>query len=201
MRTNRTLFLNIMNTLKSLILKNRSYRRFVESFEIQREDLLEMIDAARLSASARNAQPLKYFLSHDPSLNKRIFPHLAWAGYLEDWPGPVKGERPSAYLIQLHDTTLGSNYFCDDGIAAQSILLTAVEKGLGGCIIASVKKEMLSSELEIPSHLQIIQVIALGKPAEDVVLEDMEDGNIKYWRDEQEIHHVPKRSLDELVIN
>jgi nitroreductase len=190
-----------MNTLKSLILKNRSYRRFVESFEIQREDLLEMIDAARLSASARNAQPLKYFLSHDPSLNKRIFPHLAWAGYLEDWPGPVKGERPSAYLIQLHDTTLGSNYFCDDGIAAQSILLTAVEKGLGGCIIASVKKEMLSSELEIPSHLQIIQVIALGKPAEDVVLEDMEDGNIKYWRDEQEIHHVPKRSLDELVIN
>jgi nitroreductase len=187
--------------LKSLILKNRSYRRFDERHKISREDLLDMIDAARLSASARNAQPLKYFLSFEPEQNERIFPNLAWAGYLQDWPGPEPGERPSAYIVQLSDTSLATNYFCDDGIAAQSILLTAVEKGLGGCIIASVKKESLARLLELPPHLKIIQVIALGRPVEQVVLEEMQDDDIKYWRDEKGIHHVPKRSLEELVIN
>jgi nitroreductase len=189
-----------MSNLKALILKNRSYRRFVESHAIPREILLEMVDAARLSASARNAQPLKYFLSNTRQLNDKIFPTLAWAGYLTDWPGPVSGERPSAYIVQLHDTTLGNSYFCDDGIAAQSILLTATDKGLGGCIIASVKKEALAQILQLSEHLTIIQVIALGKPAEQVVIEEMKNGDIKYWRDENQIHHVPKRPLDELII-
>lgn len=190
-----------MSTIKSLILKNRSYRRFDENHSISRDELLEMIDAARVSGSARNAQPLKYFLSCNKELNEKIFPHLGWAGYLSDWPGPAPGERPAAYLVQMNDTTMGTNYFCDDGIAAQSILLTAVEKELGGCIIASVKKEALAATLQLPEHLKIIQVIALGKPAEKVVLEEMQDGNFKYWRDADSVHHVPKRSLDELIIN
>ena len=189
-----------MKNLKDLILRNRSYRRFDESHKISRQDLLEMVDAARLSASARNAQPLKYILSFSKDLNDLIFPCLAWAAYLKEWPGPVEGERPTAYIVQLHDTTLGSDYFCDDGIAAQSILLTAVEKGLGGCIIASVRREELSGVLNLPGHLKIIQVIALGKPVETVVLDPMKAGDIKYWRDEMGVHHVPKRSLEELVI-
>jgi nitroreductase len=190
-----------MKNLKTLILKNRSYRRFVESHPIPRETLLEMVDAARLSASAKNAQPLKYFIANTKELNDTIFPTLAWAGYLTDWPGPVPGERPSAYIVQLHDTALGNSYFCDDGIAAQSILLTAAEKELGGCIIASVKKEPLAQALQLPEHLAIIQVIALGKPAEEVVIEEMENGDIKYWRSEDQVHHVPKRPLNELIIN
>ncbi|MDF1572543.1 MAG: nitroreductase family protein [Bacteroidales bacterium] len=190
-----------MSTLRSLLLQNRSYRRFDASRNITTEALHEMIDAARLSASARNAQPLKYFLANTHETNEKIFPTLAWAGYLSDWPGPEPGERPSAYIVQLHDTTIPGNYFCDDGIAAQSILLTAVEKGLGGCIIASVKKEQLSQALDLPKHLEIIQVIALGKPAEKVVLEEMKAGDIKYWRDENDVHHVPKRPLEELIIN
>ncbi len=190
-----------MSTLKSLLLKNRSYRRFDQSRTISRDELLEMVDAARVSGSARNAQPIKYFLSFDRETNDKIFSTLAWAGYLSDWPGPKDGERPSAYLIQLHDTTLGANYFCDDGIAAQSILLTAVECGLGGCIIASVKKEKLMESLQIPGHLAIIQVIALGKPVEKVKLEELKEGDFKYWRDKDQVHHVPKRSLKELVIN
>lgn len=141
-----------MSTIKSLILKNRSYRRFNENHIISREDLMKMIDAARLSGSARNAQPLKYFLSCDKETNEKIFPTLAWAGYIPDWPGPIPGERPSAYLVQLNDTTISTNYFCDDGIAAQSILLTAVEKNLGGCIIASVKKEALTKILNIAEY-------------------------------------------------
>ena len=191
-----------MTNLKALILKNRSYRRFVESHPVTRETLLEMVDAARLSASAKNAQPLKYLLSNTKELNNdTIFPTLAWAGYLTDWSGPVPGERPSAYIVQLHDTTLGNSYFCDDGIAAQSILLTAAEKELGGCIIASVKKEALARALHLPEHLAIIQVIALGKPAETVVIDEMKNGDLKYWRSEDQVHHVPKRPLNELIIN
>ena len=190
-----------MSTLKSLLLQNRSYRRFDESHPITIEALREMINAARLSASARNAQPLKYFLSNAAEINEKIFPSLAWAGYLKDWPGPAPGERPSAYIVQLHDTTITGNYFCDDGIAAQSILLTAADQGLGGCIIASVKKEQLATALNLPGHLEIIQVIALGKPAEKVVIEEMQQGDIKYWRDENGIHHVPKRPLEELIIS
>lgn len=190
-----------MKNLKALILKNRSYRRFVESHPIARETLLEMVDAARLSASAKNAQPLKYFIANTKELNDTIFPTLAWAGYLTDWSGPVPGERPSAYIVQLHDTTLGNSYFCDDGIAAQSILLTAAEQDLGGCIIASVKKESLARALHLPEHLAIIQVIALGKPAEEVVIDEMKNGDIKYWRSEDQVHHVPKRPLNELIVN
>jgi nitroreductase len=134
-------------------------------------------------------------------MNNKIFPCLAWAGYLSDWPGPEEGERPSAYIVQLHDTSFGSNYWCDDGIALQSILLTAVEKNLGGCIIASLKKEALSKILQLPEHLKILQVIALGKPIEKVVLEELKEGDFKYWRDEKGVHHVPKRALDELIIN
>ncbi|MDA3823389.1 MAG: nitroreductase family protein [Bacteroidales bacterium] len=160
-----------MSSIKSLILRNRSYRRFDEAHSISRENLLEMIDAARLSASARNAQPLKYFLSYEKELNEKIYTTLAWAGYLADWSGPDEGERPSAFIVQLHDTTIVSNYFCDDGIAAQSIVLSAVDKGLGGCIIASVKKEALSKIINLPEHLKIIQVIALGKPIEKVEIE------------------------------
>jgi len=188
-----------MSTLRSLLLQNRSYRRFDESREVTTKELHGMIDAARLSASARNAQPLKYLLSNTKETNEKVFPTLAWAGYLSDWPGPEPGERPSAYIIQLHDTTIAGNYFCDDGIAAQSILLTAVDQGLGGCIIASVKKEQLRLALDLPAHLEIIQVIALGKPAEKVVLEEMKAGDIKYWRDENGVHHVPKRPLEELI--
>ena len=185
--------------LKDLLLNNRSYRRFMESERISSDELFEMIDAARLSASARNSQPLKYFISTEKKFNEKIFSTLAWAGYLKDWDGPKVGERPAAYLVQMLDRDIASNYFCDDGIAAQSILLTAVEMGYGGCIIASVKREKLAGILELPENLQILQVIALGKPAEEVVLEEIRNNDIKYWRDDREVHHVPKRTVKELV--
>lgn len=188
--------------IKDLILKNRSYRRFQENYRIEKETLKGLINLARLSPSARNAQSLKYFISNDLKTNNKIFPCLGWAGYLTNWPGPDEGERPSAYVVMLNDTTISINYFCDHGIAAQSILLGAVEKDLGGCIIASVKKEQLAKKLEIPAHFEILQVIALGKPDEKVVLEEIpKNGDYKYWRDSENIHHVPKRNLKEIVIN
>ena len=187
---------------KDLALNNRSYRRFDEQIVIDRTTLVELIGLARLAASGRNGQPLKYFLSHEKKLNEQIFPTLAWAAYLKDWPGPEKGERPSAYIIVLLDHQIADNFFCDDGIAMQNILLGAVEKGLGGCIIQSIHKPRLSAILQLPDHLEIIDVIALGKPVETVVITEVcENGDIRYYNDSNGIHYVPKRSLDELIVN
>jgi len=186
---------------RDLVIRNRSYRRFYGNESIRLETLRELVDLARLSASGANMQPLKYLLSCDPEKNAAIFPTLGWAAYLTDWPGPVEGERPSAYIVILGDTHIKTSFGVDPGIAAQSILLGAAEKGLGGCIIASVKKDALATALKIADHFEILMVLALGKPKETVVLDSLgQDGNIKYWRDDAGIHHVPKRSLDEIIV-
>jgi nitroreductase len=187
--------------IKELVRKNRSYRRFYQKDEIKLEVLKELVDLARLSAAAANLQPLKYMLSNEPQKNALIFQHLAWAGYLEGWSGPEEGERPSAYIIVLGDTRIAKSFGCDHGIACQSMLLGAVEKGLGGCIVGSINRNRLRQDLEIPDHLEILLVVALGKPKETVVVDTVgPDGDIKYWRDGEEIHHVPKRALEDIIV-
>lgn len=186
--------------IRDLIIKNRSYRRFVQSERITEKQLHSWIELARFSASGRNSQSLKYIITNDEKTCKDIFECLGWAGYLTDWKGPIDGEQPAAYITMLHDTTISENYFCDDGIAAQSILLGAVEENYGGCILASVNRKKVRDILNIDEKFEIIQLLALGKPAEIVVLDDVKGNDIKYWRDENQVHHVPKRSLDELII-
>jgi nitroreductase len=187
--------------IKELVSRNRSYRRFDQQIPIDRETLRELVDLARLSASVANRQPLKYCLSHDPYTNDQIFPHLGWAGYLQDWPGPAEGERPAAYILLLADTEITKNVGCDHGIAAQSILLGAVEKGLGGCMIGAFHRQNLQKALKLPTRYELLLVIALGKPKETVVIETVgPDGDIKYWRDADGVHHVPKRPLDDLIV-
>lgn len=187
--------------VKDLILANRSYRRFDESRPISRGEMVEMIDCARCSGSAANRQPLKYIISSSAEMNAIIFPHLAWAAYLKDWKGPEEGERPAGYIIVLNDTEIHPLAGIDPGIACQSILLKAVEGGLGGCMIANVKKAELAAALRVPPHLEILIVIALGKPSETVVLEEAKGGEIRYYRDEKSVHHVPKRSLDDIIVS
>ncbi|MFP3880659.1 MAG: nitroreductase family protein, partial [Dehalococcoidia bacterium] len=166
--------------IQDLTLRNRSYRRFYQEVDIKLETLRELVDLARLSPSARNAQPLKYILSCEHQRNSLIFPHLAWAGYLTDWSGPCDGERPSAYIVILGDKEIGRSFGCDHGIAAQSIMLGATEKGLGGCIIASIEEEGLRKALEIPPRYEILLVLAIGKPKETVVIEAVgPSGNTK----------------------
>ena len=192
---------NVMDNFRDLVIKTRSYRRFDESFAIERATLENLMGLARCTASAANRQPLKYILSADPETNARIFPCMGWAGYLKDWDGPAPGERPTAYIVILVDKRIGENIWCDDGIVSQTILLGAVEMGLGGCMIGSINKDKLREGFDIAAHFKIQLIIALGKPAEKVVIEDLEPGgDIKYWRDENDIHHVPKRTLDELII-
>jgi nitroreductase len=187
--------------LKNLIKKNRSYRRFYENISVTKKQLKTYIELARLSASAANLQPLKYILSCGKEKNALIFRTLAWAGYIKNWDGPDEGERPSAYIIVLGDTEIGKSFEYDCGIAVQSILLGAVEDGLGGCIIGSINREELRKTLNIPDHYKILVVLALGKPKEKIKIETAADKkNIKYWRDKNDVHHVPKRPLDEIII-
>jgi len=188
--------------VKDLVRKNRSYRRFDESVRIPADTLRELVDLARLSASAANLQPLKFVLASTPEETAAVFPHLAWAGYLPDWPGPSQGERPAAYIVIVGDKGIKSPMGgCDEGIAAQSILLGATEKGLGGCMIGAIKRDGLRQAQALPDGYEILLVIALGQPNETVVIDPVgEDGSIKYWRDENDVHHVPKRSLDELIL-
>jgi len=189
-------------TVSDLIAKNRSYRRFFQDHAIDRKTLEDLVDLARISASAANLQPLKYFLSCDLETNALIFRHLAWAGYLKDWPGPEEGERPAAFILILGDKKIAKSIDCDHGIASQSMLLGAVEKGLGGCILASIKRRKLAQALEIPEHLEVLLALALGEPKETVMIDSLPgDGNIRYWRDAESVHHVPKRSLSDIIIN
>ncbi|UCC65331.1 MAG: nitroreductase family protein [Anaerolineae bacterium] len=133
-----------------------------------------------------------------PHLRREFSP---WAGYLQDWSGPAEGERPAAYVIALGDTELRREFDRDLGIAAQTIMLAATERGLGGCMIGSIDREQLRGVLDVPERYRILLVLALGKPAEKVLLEPVgPDGNIRYYRDEDDVHHVPKRSLEEVIL-
>jgi len=187
--------------LADLVRKNRSYRRFYQDQAISEATLRGLIDLARLTPSGRNVQPLRYMLSWQPELNAQIFPTLAWAGYLTDWQGPEAGEQPAGYIVILGDKQITNNFGIDPGIVAQTMLLGAAEQGLGGCIIATVQRVRLAELLKIPERYEILLVLALGAPKEEVVVEPLaEGGDVKYWRDEAHVHHVPKRLLEDLIL-
>lgn len=186
--------------LADLVKKTRTYRRFDESFLVDYEILKQLVGLARLSASGANKQPLKYLIYNTTADCNRVFPCTVWAGYLKDWPGPDPGERPSAYIIVLGDTSISESFGVDPGIAAQSIMLGASEAGLGGCIIQSIRREELRKDFMIPSKYEILLILALGKTVENVIVEEIKDGDVKYWRDNERTHHVPKRNLDDLIL-
>ncbi len=188
--------------IEALICKNRSCRRFYQDHVISKQTLKDLVNLARLSASAANKQPLKYIVSADPGRNRDIFDCLMWAAYLSDWDGPVDGERPSGYIIILGDETISKDVGCDHGIAAQSILLGAREQGLAGCMLGAIDKPQLRRKLKIAESFKIVLVIALGKPREQVVIETLgPEKSIRYWRDDKQVHHVPKRSLEDIIID
>lgn len=188
-------------SLSDLVERNRSYRRFDEKRPIERETLIEFVDLARHTPSAANRQPLKFMISWTAADNARIFPYLRWAGALTDWNGPADGERPAGYVLILGDTGISKQVRWDDAIAAQTILLAAVERNMGGCMIGSIDREGLGNALDIPDHLEVLLVVALGTPAERIVLHDGTSPDERpYWRDEEGLHHVPKRSLDEVLL-
>jgi nitroreductase len=186
-------------TISALLRSNRSYRRFRQE-PITEQTLLELVELTRLCPSAANRQPLKYLLAWQPEQTARIFPHLRWAAALAPWPGPAEGERPTAYIVILGDTRINRRWDWDCGIVAQSMLLAATEQGLGGCMIASIDQPGLRSALDLPDPLEVVMVVALGRPGERVVLEEGNPNDRAYWRDADEVHHVPKRPMAEIRV-
>ena len=187
--------------LTALLEKNRSYRRFHEDHPLDEATLKGLVAKTRLCPSSANRQPLKFLLACSPEDRAKIFPHLAWAGALKDWSGPAQGQRPAGYIVVLGDIEISGTFHVDSGIAAQSILLAAVEQGLGGCMVGSIDRDGLRKALKIPDRYAVALVIALGKPNETVVLEDAKNpADVIYWRDQQGVHHVPKRPLEELLV-
>ena len=188
--------------LKELVKKCRTYRRFYQEVPISMEELTDLVDTARLTASASNLQPLRYKLVNEPELCAQIFPHLRWAGALKDWDGPEEGERPSAYIVIAGDPAVSKNRLYDVGITAQTIMLAAVEKGYGGCMMLSFERTALCRILNLDlEHAFPELVLALGKPKEQAEIVPVgEDGSTTYYRDENQVHYVPKRQLKDVLL-
>ena len=187
--------------IRRLTLKSRSTRRFREDQRIPMETLVHLIDIARFCPSARNRQPLRYILSVEEKETVQIRSCLLFALDLPGWDGPAEGERPAAYITIIASKGAEPDPSIDLGIAAQTILLAAAEKGIAGCIFGSIRRTELASLLQIPDGYQILLVIALGYSGEEILIEEPgEDGDTRYWRDEQGIHHVPKRSLRDCIL-
>ncbi|MDE6459334.1 MAG: nitroreductase family protein [Paramuribaculum sp.] len=190
------------DSLKNLLEKNRSVRRFDSSKPVKESTLRSLVELTRFCASGRNLQPLRYRLVHSADECAALFPSLAWAGYYKDWDGPSAGERPVAYLVQCIDTELAPDCLCDDGLQLEAISLGATALGIAGCIIKAFNVSAVSKALSIPERFKPRYVLALGYPAENVkIVELAPDSDIKYYRDNSDTQCVPKRSLEDLIIN
>ncbi len=182
--------------IRELVLKRRSFRRWRQDEAIDFETLSEFVDLARLCSSAANRMALKYIISNDPVKNALIFPSLRIDN------NPAEGERPAAYIVILEDQRIRMAMPCDYGITAQTIMLAATEKGLGGVMIGAIDRPDLMDALQLPSHLPVLLVLALGTTIEEMVIETVgEDGNTQQWWETKDIRHVPKRPLEDILVD
>ena len=190
--------------IKDLVRKNRSYRGYDESRKITEDELKELVDTARVAGSAANLQPLKYRLVCSDAEVAKLNGITRWGKMLKDIELPHKGKYPTAYIVICVDTDITKapeNANTDIGIAAQTILLAAVEQGLGGCMIGNYEKAQAAEALELPERYVPQLIVAIGKPDETVVLTDTgEDGSVKYYRDANDVHYVPKRRLEDILL-
>ncbi len=190
--------------LLDLVRENRSYRGYDESVRLSREQLRGLVELARLCPSSVNLQPLKFRLVSEPEELQRLQPLTGWARRLPERKLPDPGHRPTAFVVICQDKSLAENvqrFWKDVGIVAQTMLLGAVELGFGGCMIGNFTPEKVAGALALPENLEPVLVVALGKPQETVIVEDAAPGgDIGYYRDAQDRHHVPKRTLEELIV-
>lgn len=180
------------------IIKGRRTIRKYKQDRIDVEILKDLVDGARLAPSASNLQPLEYLVVEDPALLEKVFSTLSWAGYLKPEGTPKEGEKPVAYIVVLVTGKTGGYTNHDIGAAVQNILLGAWSYGIGTCWFGSVKRDILAKEFGIPDEVRIDSVVALGYPAEKSIWEE-EKGSIKYYKDENNVLHVPKRRLDDIA--
>lgn len=191
--------------IKDLVRANRSYRGYDESRKVTREELAELVDCARLTASSVNQQPLKYYIAWEKEEVDRIQSLTHWAKGLPQLTLPHPGMCPTGFIIICQDTKISDNlarFQKDVGIAAQTMLLAATEAGLGGCMIGNYGAGSVREALGLPERLAPLLIVAIGKPAEQVVLTEVsEEGSTAYYRDEADVHYVPKRRLEDVLLD
>ncbi len=186
-------------TVKELIKKRRTIRKFSQK-PISKNQLAAYIDAARLSPSAANLQPLKYVSVSTKDMTNKVFSTLKWAGYLNGEYTPKEDERPTAYIIVCVDKNLSkASYDMDIGAAVENIVLIALEEGVGSCWLASVNREQLQEIIGLEENLMISCVIALGYPLENPTTTEMQNGDVKYFLQDGRLI-VPKRSLENIYL-
>ena len=169
--------------LKDLVVKSRSYRGYDESRRITEQELLELVDCARFAPSSVNGQPFCYLLLHEKEDTDRLQPLTGWAKALPGMKLPHPGKCPTAFAV------------------AQTMLLAATEMGLGGIMIGNFSPAKVSEAMKLPETIVPMLIVAFGKPDEKIVLTEVSSGeSIKYYRDDQDVHYVPKRKLEDIVI-
>ena len=188
--------------LKELLIKNRSCRAYDESYRVSREELLDMVDCARFAPSSINLQPLSYRLVYTPEELALVQPLTRWAGLLPEVELPPKGQCPTGFIVICQDTEKfgpKERFLKDVGICALAIQLRAGEMGLAGCMIGSYDAKKLKEALNIPEKTEPLLVVAVGKSAEECRLTEVQGDSTRYYRDENNIHYVPKRALEDIV--
>ena len=188
--------------IKDLMPKERSYRSFDESVKIDRETLVSFVDNARLIPSSVNLQPLKYKICDTKESCDLVLPLTKWAALLSEYQLPPKDHAPTAYIVICVDKNVSDKSIFDKdvGIAAQTIMLSAVEEGFGGCMIGNFNPQKLAEALCLPDGIVPSLILGLGKPDEEIITEEINDNKSEYYRDENGIHHVPKRTLEEILL-
>ena len=187
-----------MQSFLSLIERARSYRRFDSSYKISDGVLRGILEAARLTPSGANRQSIRYLPITGEDGTRFMRTHSKWAAYLAEWEGPSEAEAPTAWILLLTPAESEAPKI-DLGITAEAIVLASAAVGLGSCILLSIDREAIAERFGIGGEMRIDLAIAIGKPSETVRVVDVENGDIRYYRDGAGRHLVPKRSLDELI--
>lgn len=179
------------------LINRRTIRKF-SRIPVSKKYLKELVNYARLAPFAANVQGLRYKIITDKELTDKIFPNVKWAGYLpKETPAP--DERPPAYIAVLGDTTVKENFETDAGAAVMSIILGALDFGLGACWLGAIRRKDISAILKLDKKYSLLYLIALGYPAqESKECEYKKDP--KYFYDENNVLNVPKLSLDDIII-
>lgn len=182
------------------IMKRRTIRKF-EQKAVSEDNLVKLVDCARVAAYGANVQPLKFMIVNNSETLQKIYPMTKWAGYLADG-APKENERPAAYIAILGDSSIKSNkmYEVEAGAAVTTMMLEAVEMGLGTCWLGAIQRDEIKKLLELDENLNVVYLLAVGYPKQESKIVDMKDNGVKYYEDENGVINVPKRSLEEILI-
>lgn len=183
--------------LLDIIRKRRTIRSFTKEPVIT-EKLKLMIEMARLAPSGANLQPVKYICVNNKEYCDKLFPLTKWAGYTAPKGAPTKEDAPTAYIVVMIDEDIRKDGDNDAAYASENIILTAENEGISSCILGSINRVAIKELFGIKDNLRIHTVIALGYAKQSSEIFDLED-SVKYYLDENNDFHVPKRKTEEIA--